>query len=60
MTDPQDDDALREALPSNLEAAAVSLHELYTALIEAGFTDTQAIKLVGMTLMTEFLEEDDE
>lgn len=35
---------------SALMEAAISLHELYSSLKEAGFTEAQALNLVGQSL----------
>jgi len=35
---------------TQLATAAVSLHELYTAYVGAGFTENQALYLVGVIL----------
>ncbi|MEU6725485.1 hypothetical protein ABZ917_17400 [Nonomuraea wenchangensis] len=37
---------------TQLAAAAVSLHELYTSFIAAGFSESQALYLVGQALTT--------
>lgn len=43
MTDPEDP-------ITQLAAAAVSLHELFIAYVGAGFTEPQALYLVGQTI----------
>ncbi|WP_165969578.1 hypothetical protein [Nonomuraea terrae] len=35
---------------TQLAAAAVGLHELYVSLVAAGFTESQALHLVGQAL----------
>lgn len=35
---------------SELATAAASLHELYLSLVAAGFTETQALYLVGQAM----------
>lgn len=37
---------------SELAASAVVLHELFTAYLTAGFTESQALALVSVTLTT--------
>ena len=43
MSDPEDP-------ITQLAAAAVSMHELYTSFVAAGFTEGQALFLVGQAL----------
>lgn len=42
---------MNQELPlSGLNANAITIHEVYTSLVDAGFDDEQAIYLVGQML----------
>lgn len=37
--------------PGNLTAAAIAMHEIFTSLLEAGFTEQQALYLTAQMTM---------
>jgi hypothetical protein len=39
---------------ADIRQAAIGLHEIFTALIDAGFTEAQALTIVGQLLALNF------
>ena len=45
-------------MPLNLKEACIAMHEMFTSLLEAGFTEGQAIKIIGITTKSTLSDED--
>jgi len=48
----------QDVMPLNLKEACIAMHEMFTSLLEAGFTEGQAIKIIGITTKSTLSDED--
>jgi hypothetical protein len=45
------------SLPFTLRDSAIGIHEMFISLVEAGFTEDQAMELVKTTISAQILKE---